>query len=205
MKKVLQYFQSAPSPPFAGSARLTSTARDIYTRPIIHDPSELVTCRISFDASSIRIYGYPSRGGVIILEDASPPDLDFLELDRTDPPMHRHDGPAEEDMFCQRLLLLGAKWWERYWVSVAWPSSGGLVVSEFDTTIWGVEIGDIECVPDDVARLRLCKNMDEKAQMPKDRFKGETWESVGDYTGNAFIGCGVQKTSGEVGEFEKTW
>lgn len=84
--------------------------------------------------------------------------------------MLRHESREEEDGFCQKLLLLSAKWWdsnarysllnsgevdivefdesdkplptmrEGHWVSVAWPSTGGLVVSEFDTNMWGVEI-----------------------------------------------------------------
>ena len=235
MKKAFEYFQSTPSQPSAGSARLTSTPRDVYVcgPSVVYDSSKDVTRRISFDTPTIIIYSYPSRGGVIMLVDASPTDLDFLALDRTNPPMFRHEDPEEEDAFCQRLLLLGAKWWdsmarywllngedvnnvdlddsdepeptkrERHWVSVAWPSAGGLVVSEFDTNMWGVEI-EKELVPEDVARLRLCTSMDEKAQMLKDRFRGKAWGRVEDYRGNAFIGCWGRKETGEVGEFQKT-
>ena len=116
--------------------------------------------------------------------------------------MLRHESREEEDGICQKLLLLGAKWWdsyarysllnsgevdiveldesdkplttmrERHWVSVAWPSTGGLVVSEFDTNMWGVEVETV-LVPEDVARLRLCTSMDEKAQMLRERFRGK--------------------------------
>lgn len=195
------------------------------------DSSKDFTRRISFD-TTITVYGWPSRGGVIMLEDVSPADLDFLDLGRRDPPMLRHESREEEDRFCQKLLLLGAKWWdsnsrysllhsevniveldksneplptmrERHWVSAAWPSTGGLVVSEFDTNMWGVEIETV-LVPEDVARLRLYKSMDEKAQLLKERFRGKMW-NVEDYRGNAFIGCWGLKKTGEVGEFQKTW
>ncbi|KAF2188681.1 hypothetical protein K469DRAFT_660444 [Zopfia rhizophila CBS 207.26] len=114
MKKAFEYFQSIPSQPSAGSARLISTPRNVYicSPNVVYDSSKDVTHRISFDTPTIMIYGYPSRGGVIMLEDVSPTDLDFLALDRTDPPMFRHEDPEEEDAFCQRLLLLGAKWWD---------------------------------------------------------------------------------------------
>ena len=59
---------------------------------------------------------------------------------------------------------------ERYWVSVAWPSSGGLVVSEFDTNLWGMDRDTENLVPEDVARLRLCRSMDEKAAMLREWF-----------------------------------
>jgi hypothetical protein len=181
------------------------------------------------------IFGYPSRGGIIILDDASPTDLEFLALDRMDPPLFRHEKSEEEDAFCQRLLLLGAKWWdsttrywllngeevdipaldesgepeptkrEGHWVSVAWPSGGGLVVSEVvDTSMWGV-YSEEGTVPDDVGRLRLCMSMDEKAQMLKNRFRGKVWACVEDYQGDAFLGCWETKQTGEVGELQKTW
>ncbi|KAF1961811.1 hypothetical protein CC80DRAFT_488217 [Byssothecium circinans] len=237
MDKLFGYFQSTSSQPSAGSARLTGAApRDVY----ICDPTPVyeickdLTRRIRFETPTVTIYGYPSRGGIIMLEDASPADLEFMALDRMDPIMFRHEDPKDEDAFCQRLLLLGAKWWdsmarfillnsedvdrgeldesdepeptkrERHWVSVAWPSTGGFVVSEFDTNMWCVEV-EKELVPDDVTRLRLCTSMDEKAQMLKDRFLGKVWGRVEDYRGNAFIGCWGQKRTGEVGEFQKTW
>lgn len=151
------------------------------------------------------------------------------------PPKSRHNSREEGDAWCQKLLLLGAKWWdsndryhllhdedqdvnhlgesgeplptmkERHWVSVAWPSTGGLVVSEFDTTMWGVERDCDEFVPEDVARLQLCTSMDEKAKMLKERFQGKVWGRVEEYRGNAFIGCWGVKDTGEVGGFWKTW
>ncbi|KAF2876415.1 hypothetical protein BDV95DRAFT_482506, partial [Massariosphaeria phaeospora] len=203
---------------------------------LVYHPRRDFTRRISWDPLAIRVYGWPSSGGVVILEDASPADFHFLSLDRMQPPMLRHESCEAEDVFCEKLLLLGAKWWdsmarylllnfgdgyaniaaleesdeplppmrERHWVSVAWPSTGGLVVAEFDTNMWGVEI-EKELVPDDVARLRLCIGMDGKAQILKERFRWTTWSSLKDYQGSTFIGCWGSKKSGEVGQFQQTW
>jgi hypothetical protein len=129
----------------------------------VYDPHKDFTKRVDFDVT-ITIYGWPSRGGVIMLENASVVDFNFLRLDRLNPTLLRHRTREEEDTFSELLLLLGAKWWdsvarhwllnnsdqdiamledsplptmrERYWVSVAWPSTGGLVVSEYDTNPW---------------------------------------------------------------------
>jgi hypothetical protein len=177
--------------------------------------------------------GRPAAG-IVMLQDVSPAEIDFFDLDWRDPSMLRHESPEAEDGFCQKLLLLGAQWWDSYarylllkdelmdiheldesyeplptmrewnWVSVAWPSTGGFVVSEFDTNMWGVD-DSTELVPTDVARLRLCKSMDKKARILKERFEGKVWDKVEDYRGNGFIGCWSRKESGEVGDFQKSW
>ena len=49
---------------------------------------------------------------MIILDAAEAMDFDFLGLSPLDPPLSRLEDPAAEDEFCQRLLLLGAKWWD---------------------------------------------------------------------------------------------
>ena len=68
--------------------------------------------RTSFTPTAAAIYAWPSRGGVIILDNADAIDLEFLNLDPLDPPPKRLDRQAEEDAFSQRLLHLGAKWWD---------------------------------------------------------------------------------------------
>ena len=109
--------------------------------------------RVRFTNDSVTISGWPSRGGVITLKDATHVDFVFLDLSTTDPPVARQfRSPAtmakddikdkinsdtrssegvrgelqqagmgsedvdvdEEDVFCRRLLLLGAKWWDGY-------------------------------------------------------------------------------------------
>jgi hypothetical protein len=49
---------------------------------------------------------------VIILDDAEAIDFEFLRLNPLDPPEKRLEDQSTEDPFCQRLLLLGAKWWD---------------------------------------------------------------------------------------------
>ncbi|KAH7349039.1 hypothetical protein BKA66DRAFT_477156 [Pyrenochaeta sp. MPI-SDFR-AT-0127] len=228
-------FRSArpPSPSSARYLHQNSKPRSIIRcGPItIYDPEKDFAKRFDFDIT-ITIYSWPSRGGVIMLENASVADFSFLSLDRLNPKMLRHETREEEDAFSKQLLLLGAKWWdslarywllnspdqdiaerdnnpvptirERYWFGVAWPSTGGLVVSEYDTNMYGVGI-ETDTVPDDVCRLILCTTMDEKATMLRERFGGKLWNSVDDYDGNAFISCWGSKDSGEVGQLLQTW
>lgn len=70
------------------------------------------TVRTRFTDEDVTIYAWPSRGGVIILDHADAIDFEFLQLNPLNPPTHRLDNQVAEDAFCQRLLLLGAKWWD---------------------------------------------------------------------------------------------
>jgi hypothetical protein len=58
------------------------------------------------------IYAWPSRGGVIIHDHAEAIDFEFLDLDPLDPPRDRCVNQEDEDKFCQRLLGLGAIWYD---------------------------------------------------------------------------------------------
>ncbi|KAF1983288.1 hypothetical protein K402DRAFT_406976 [Aulographum hederae CBS 113979] len=188
------------------------------------------TKRTVIQRLEIYLFAWPSRGGVIILDCAEAVDLEFLGLDTFNPPEKRLDDQAAEDAFCQRLLLLGAKWWcserraqflkaaeemdpaaiealgeereaaptmrERRWVCVGWPSSEeGFWVSEFDTTLWEVEEED-NVVPDDTARLRLARTMDERCEMLEKHFKGRFYRDVGEYEGFAFLNSWAEKEAG---------
>ncbi|OIW29829.1 hypothetical protein CONLIGDRAFT_631903 [Coniochaeta ligniaria NRRL 30616] len=70
------------------------------------------TRRMNFIESEVGLWGWPSRGGVIVLRHATALDFDFLGLDPVDPPMLRDRDQDAEDALCQRLLLLGAKWFD---------------------------------------------------------------------------------------------
>lgn len=70
------------------------------------------TTRINFIENEVGVWGWPSRGGVIVLERATALDFDFLGLDPVDLPMLRDRDQDKEDALCQRLLLLGAKWFD---------------------------------------------------------------------------------------------
>jgi len=73
--------------------------------------------RVVFMEREISIWGWPSRGGLIVLERAGPLDFDHLGLNRLQPATFRASDQNEEDAFCQKLLQLGARWFdsrERY-------------------------------------------------------------------------------------------
>lgn len=70
------------------------------------------TLRTVFEETSVSLWGWPSRGGLIVLQCATAVDFDFLGLERKKPPLRRHSSPSAEDDFCRRLLLLGAKWFD---------------------------------------------------------------------------------------------
>jgi hypothetical protein len=78
------------------------------TRNRYHPPTE----RTVFLTDSISIWGWPSRGGLIVLEHATALDFDFLGLDHVNPPLRRYPNQDAEDKLCQRLLLLGTKWFD---------------------------------------------------------------------------------------------
>ena len=68
--------------------------------------------RFLFQRSMIQIVGWPSGGGVIVLEDADALDLRHLQLSISQLDQKRYDDEAEEGRFCQRILQLGGIWWE---------------------------------------------------------------------------------------------
>ena len=70
------------------------------------------TVRTRFHDKGADIFAWPSRGGVIVLDDAEAIDFEFVGLNPLCPLTRRLEDPADEDAFCQRLLLLGAKWWD---------------------------------------------------------------------------------------------
>ncbi|CAK1364024.1 hypothetical protein CB0940_04009 [Cercospora beticola] len=66
--------------------------------------------RTRFDSDFPKVLGYPSGGGVLML----PLDIavaEYLSIPRLETARRASD-QTEEDAFCRRLRLLGAKWWE---------------------------------------------------------------------------------------------
>jgi hypothetical protein len=194
-----------------------------------------LTKRTTIHDTGVFIWGWPSRGGVIILDNATVVDMEFLKLDRLNPPTKKLESQVDEDAFCQRLLLLGAKWldsearsflldevreinpnptlinklemeeepWptirERRWVSVGWPTTGGLWVAEFDTNICDGPAEEDNQVPGDTARLILARTMDEKCKILREHFSATFYQDVRQYQGYAFINSWDEKVTGEVG------
>jgi hypothetical protein len=86
----------------------------------------------------------------------------------------------------------------RRWVSVAWPTTGGLWVAEFDTTLWEI-VEEDNLLPGESARLKLARTMDERCQVLRDHFRPTFYEDVKDYEGYAFLNSWDEKETGEVG------
>lgn len=95
------------------------------------------------------VYGWPSYGGLHVLDDCSAVELDFLGLDRFVESSRSQD-PEEEDAHCAKMRKLGASWWpshkhyamkdvfsgqrpEDRQLIVGWPGGGGVWV--IDTTL----------------------------------------------------------------------
>ncbi len=95
--------------------------------------------RIHFRGSSVEVWAFPSRGGVIILERATLVDMDFLGLDSVHLSLIRDPDQDAEDRFCQQLLRLGAKWYDsvkRYQFVLCVADDDEDCVDE---VIWGTE------------------------------------------------------------------
>ncbi|KAF1808041.1 hypothetical protein P152DRAFT_517827 [Eremomyces bilateralis CBS 781.70] len=80
-------------------------------------PSPPERSRVVLLDDSVSVWGWPSRGGLIVLEQATALDFEMLQLDSVNLALARDDDRAREDEHCQRLLWLGARWFdsrERY-------------------------------------------------------------------------------------------
>lgn len=139
--------------------------------------------RAFFENEGCTIYAWPSRGGVIIKQNADLVDLAFLGFDRFSPPTHRFpdDEQENEDGFARMLLRTGGKFWrsqqrsanvavnleegegdELIWRFIGWEppnGSGGVWVFEYD-----VEEGE---EPTETGKLRMCITMEERCMVLK--------------------------------------
>lgn len=101
-------------------------------------PPRPPTDRTVFLERSVSLWGWPSLGGLIVLESTGPADFDYLGLDRLQPVATRSSSQDEEDAFCQNLLQLGARWFdsrERYGFVAN-------VADDFERDIQAVEDGE---------------------------------------------------------------
>ena len=63
----------------------------------IPKPNFPTTRTIYYDNNKIKIYGWPSRGGMIVLDNATLVDFDFLGFDTVAPPPKRDKDQNAED------------------------------------------------------------------------------------------------------------
>ena len=161
------------------------------------------TKRARFGDFGCTIYGWPSCGGVIIRNQADAIEMQYLGLDRFEPPITRLKDQNDEDAFCTRLINIGGKWWpgekrsQLVWrelngmgtdiedetdeemreLWVGWPKSGGVLISEFQS-----HIGEIK-IPEDIGRLRMALTMEERCELLKTKFGAVYYENPQEYTG----------------------
>lgn len=166
----------------------------IGAHPIFRDP----TRRAVFGEFGCVLYGWPSKGGVIIRTNADTVELKQLGFDPLDPPATRCKDQEKEDAFCQELRKIGGRWWrsERRYLDVnfrswdesepeddelkaiwlGWPEDGGLLV---------LECKGSEGIPDDVGRLRMACSMEERCKLLRERFGATFYEDPATYAGFA--------------------
>lgn len=96
------------------------------------------TKRTVYCDNKIKVYGWPSRGGLVVLDRVTLVDFDFLGFDTVSPPLKRDRDQDAEDEVCKRLLLLGATWFDsqdRYDIVAA-------VEDDFDPLILKIKSGE---------------------------------------------------------------
>lgn len=77
------------------------------------------TLRSNWGLRGAIVRGWPSRGGLYVAEQCFGVELDFLGLDRFHE-SRRSDDQAEEDAFCKRMRMIGAKWFKNDMEYILW-------------------------------------------------------------------------------------
>jgi hypothetical protein len=138
-----------------------------------------ITSRTAFNSDGCTIYGYPSTGGILVKDNATILDMNFLSLPRFDA-VERSFDRAEEDAFCERLRRVGATWWQYNceWLDnlmehcdelvtdeqkrimvYGWPSDG--------RGVWVLKYQQSGDLPDVFGKVRMAADMEEKIEAMK--------------------------------------
>ncbi|PCG92235.1 Hypothetical protein PENO1_089750 [Penicillium occitanis (nom. inval.)] len=184
----------------------------------IPKPKFPTTRTIYHDNNKIKIYGWPSRGGMIVLDNATLVDFDFLGFDTVSPPLKRdRDQDAEdedrydivagvEEDFDPLICTIEAgeaphpTKSERRWVKVRYASEsqgGGLWVAEYDNHVFRAPWHG-PGIPDEHVHLLLARNMDERCEILK-QLGARFLERVEDYDGVGCLRAWEEKWTGKVG------
>ncbi|EHK20980.1 uncharacterized protein TRIVIDRAFT_69992 [Trichoderma virens Gv29-8] len=147
-----------------------------------HGPDEKKGFRARFGRGpGVSVLGWPSKGGVYVLEQCFAVELDFLQLDRFQdtPPssLTGFDADIEEEAHCNRMRQLGATWWrsEFHWkmglitesvypnlditfIKIGWPAGGG---------VWVLNITDDEAFHRGAGIIYNAYDMEERCRMIK--------------------------------------
>ncbi|KAF3396823.1 hypothetical protein DPV78_007748 [Talaromyces pinophilus] len=184
-------------------------------------PKSPTTRTIYHDNNKIKIYGWPSRGGMMVLDNATLVDFDFLGFDTVSPLLKRdRDQDAEDDPGSIRYDIVAAveedfdplictieageapypTKSERRWVKVGYPSESqgsGLWVAEYDNHVFGAPWHG-PGIPDEHVYLLLARNMDERCEILK-QLGARFLDRVEDYDGVGCLRAWEEKWTGEVG------
>ncbi|KAI4246903.1 MAG: hypothetical protein LQ352_006270 [Teloschistes flavicans] len=138
-------------------------------------PDPVSNVRTQFGGGSTIVRGFPSAGGIYLLQNADPVELEFLSLDRFHETSRSNDA-VEEDAFCQRMRAMGARWFDseeeadegppleyrngkrvgRTQLWLGWSANGG---------VWVLEIDEYEGARKGIGgRIRNAKNMEERCK-----------------------------------------
>ena len=175
--------QSVPSR--AGPQEQTKMPTIILNRPYIPPtiPPVSDSLRVHFGAcAGATVKGFPSTGGVYRLS-CSVMELDFLGVDRFETAPRSLD-PAEEDSFCAKMRLLGARWWpsmdayrnaesrtERVHYIGVGPQGGVWALESVEADFWEDSRG--------LGRINNARNMEEKCR-EIERFGGTFYADLAD-------------------------
>lgn len=82
-------------------------------------------------------------------------------------------------------------------------------MKEFTTNLYSMDEEDEEGEEDediahDIARLKLCRTMDERCELLKGKFGARWYRNVEDYEGVGYLNAWSWKETGEVGRLETT-
>ncbi|GIJ98257.1 hypothetical protein Aspvir_000373 [Aspergillus viridinutans] len=127
--------------------------------------------RTSFGAGpGTSVYGWPSKGGLYVLQSYDGVELGFLQLDRFNSTIRSQD-PAEEDAHCANMRKLGAPWFEseeafilsalqhsrphKQVLFAGWPSTGG---------VWVLKTTYAEASSRGLGGIKNALNMEERCQ-----------------------------------------
>jgi hypothetical protein len=137
------------------------------------------TPRTSFNPNGCTIYGYPSTGGILVKDNATILDMNYLSLPRFDA-VERSFDSAEEDAFCERLRRVGATRWQYNceWLDNLIRHSEELVTDEQkrimvygwpadDRSVWVLEYQRSGDLPDGFGKVRMAADMEEKIEAMK--------------------------------------
>lgn len=150
------------------------------------DTRENVACVTPEPTSNLRstfgiqpgafVRGWPSTGGIYVLESCDGVELQFLGLDRFNITLRSED-PTDEDMHCANMRKLGATWWTSEYaynekhllnpegpdlvervVIVGWPTSGG---------VWVLGVNYEEAIRRGVGKIKNAFSMEERCRLIK--------------------------------------